>query len=466
VAALAIAVRAIPAVGYPLWQDEVASARIMQASTAGGALDRIAQTESTPPLWYLLAWLVHRTGLPVEAARAIGVATGALLAGLLVLYARRLLPLWAATLAGLTTALAGPLVLRGAELRAYSLYACLALAFAWLLERAAERPRRGRLAALAATTAAGLLTHYFFAFVVVAGLVWLWTSRSGRAARKPVSIATVVGVVPFLVWAPSLGEQVENQRYSWISAFSLSKALAVYSAFGWNPGSLYVGSLVELGAREAALRTAVFVLVVAGCVALWRLGSRGRLAALLAVGPVLLAALLWIGGENLFTSRNVLASAPFAALALAALAASLPGRWSWMAGVVLLVLVVGGLVRERQLAPPPYDRAAAALVSLGWRDGDGLAILPDRDRPSYLGSAYAFRGPIGWYLPGHPQLTLSRRRSCERAFAVVPKGIRGPVGQVQDGMTVDGVDVLRVTCSDGLGEKVQAGGGFVFVARG
>ena len=123
--------------------------------TIGAALGRVEETESTPPLWYGLAWIVEQAGLPVEAARGIGVLAGALLAGLLVVYARRLLPLWAAGLAGLIVALAGQLVLRGAELRAYALYALLALAFAWLLERAAEKTSWGRLAALAGVARPG-----------------------------------------------------------------------------------------------------------------------------------------------------------------------------------------------------------------------------------------------------------------------------------------------------------------------
>ena len=166
--------------------------------TIGAALGRVEETESTPPLWYGLAWIVEQTGLPVEAARGIGVLAGALLAGLLVVYARRLLPLWAAGLAGLIVALAGQLVMRGAELRAYALYALLALAFAWLLERAAEKASWGRLAALAAVAAAGLLTHYFFAFVVLAAVAWLWTTPAFRTTRLPLSVALGSAILPFL----------------------------------------------------------------------------------------------------------------------------------------------------------------------------------------------------------------------------------------------------------------------------
>ena len=410
--------------------------------TIGAAIGRVENTESTPPLWYGLAWIVEQAGLPVEAARGIGVVASALLAGLVVVYARRLLPLWAAGLAGLIVALAGQLVLRGAELRAYALYALLALAFAWLLERAAEKPSWGRLAALAGVAAAGLLTHYFFVFVALAAVAWLWTTPAFRASRLPVSVSLAAAVLPFLLWLPSLVQQVENQRFSWIGDFSLLKAVAVYSAFGWNAGPLYVRDLVQIGALEGVLRVGVFLAVVAGCVVAWRLGPRGRLTAILALAPVGMVALLWLAGENLFTARNVLACAPFAAVAIAALAAALPRRWGRLAAAACVLVVAAGLAREIQLAPPPYDEVADALVELGWEEeaDEFVSITGGAHELSYLGSAYAIRGPVSWYLPGHPRLVLDDGEGCGHVFVVAPGSPDLPV-------QVDGIGVDRVFCT-------------------
>jgi Dolichyl-phosphate-mannose-protein mannosyltransferase len=427
--------------------------------TIGAAVGRVEETESTPPLWYGLAWLVEQAGLPVEAARGIGVVASALLAGLLVVYARRLLPLWAAGLAGFLVALASQLVLRGAELRAYALYALLALAFAWLLERAAERPSNGRLAALAAVGAAGLLTHYFFAFVALAAVAWLWTTPAFRASRLPVSVALGAAILPFLLWLPSLVEQIENQRFSWIGDFSLLKAVAVYSAFGWNAGPLYVRDLVQIGALEGLLRVGVFLAVVAGCVVTWRLGPRGRLTAILALAPIGMVALLWLAGENLFTARNVLACAPFAAVAIAALAAALPQRWGRLAAAACVLVVAGGLAREVELAPPPYDELADDLVQLGWRDGDPIAFYGGVHDLSYLGSAYAVRGPVSWYLPGHPRLVLSDGDLCERAFTV---GRPEPREDDLYVLRADGIGVGRLACPAGFDKLVRGEGGFLF----
>jgi Dolichyl-phosphate-mannose-protein mannosyltransferase len=450
-------VRIPPAVGYPLWQDEVASARIMIEPTIGAAMGRVADTESTPPLWYGLAWMVEQAGFPVEAGRLIGLVASALLAGLLVVYARRFLPLWAAGLAGFIVALAGQLVLRGAELRAYALYALLALVFAWLLERAAERPSWGRLAALAAVAAAGLLTHYFFAFVALAAAAWLWTTPGFRASRLPVSVSLAASVLPFLLWLPSMVEQVENQRFSWIGDFSLLKTVAVYSSFGWNAGPLYVRDLVDIGPLDGILRVGVFLAVVGGCIVAWRLGPRGRLTAILALAPVGMAALLWLAGENLFTARNVLACAPFAALAIAALAASLPRRWGRLAAAACVLVVAVGLAREIELAPPPYDEVADALVELGWEPDTPIAITGGAHELSYLGSAYAVRGPVSWYLPGHPKLVLVKDPDCLFAYGIAPGEPFPPDANV---VRTDGINVFQFPCNP----AVRTAGDFLFEA--
>ena len=454
VAALAAGVRIAPAVEYPLWQDEVASARIVVEPNIGDALARVERTESTPPFWYLLVWLLHRTGVPVEGGRAVSIAAGALLAGLLVVYGRRVLPLWAAGAAGVLVALGGQLVSRGSELRAYSLYAFLALVFAWLLERAAARPSLGRLAVLALSVAVGVLTHYFFALVVVAGLVWLWSAGAFRAAHGRVTAAIGLGALPFAAWAPSFWTQIENQRFSWIGDFDLLKAAASYSTFVWSAGPLYVREQVQLGAWEALARVAVLAVVVAGSIVLARTAQRGRLAALLATLPVVLAAVLWVLGAEVFTSRNLIAAAPFAALAAGALLAALPRPVAVAGAVATLALAVGGFLREQDFEPPPYERVAEALEDEGWHPGDPIAISGGAHELPALGSIYGLRSPVGWYLPGHPELVLppdEGAAACERAFHIVPEE--------------NGIAVQRLPCGPDLEQRAAEAGAILFVPR-
>lgn len=438
-AAGAIAARAPGAIAYPLWQDEVASARILVEPTPWDAVARVADTESTPPAWYLAGWLLHWIGIPVEAVRWLSVLAGGAAAALTLVFARRSLSLPAAIGAGIVVALAWQLVARGHELRAYSLYLFLSVAFALALAAAARQASVRRLAVLAGVAALGLLTHYFFALALVSGALWLLTGVR-RGARAPVAGALAIGVVPLLAWLPGFFEQVANGRYSWVAGFDALKAAAVYSTFFWNADELYVEAQdVAIGGLEAVARLAILGVVVAGAVVLWRRGAEARLAALLATLPVALVTVLWLSGGAVFTTRNLICSAPFAAIAIAAAVAALPRPAGVAAAGAALGLLGLGLVQERTLRPPPYEEYADRVEELGAALGDPVYVLGGAHGLSYLGSSYALRSPIAWYLPGHPELRLLEPPACEEALVV-------------DG-TAEPVRVERLRC-----EEIRPGG--------
>ena len=439
VALLAIGARAPGAVTYPLWQDEVATARIMEEPTFGRMRDHVRETESTPPAWYTLAWSAHKAGISVEAVRWLSVLFGGAFAALTLLFASRFLPVWTAVLAGTISALAWQVVARGHELRAYALYALLSIAFALFLESAARRPRTGMLTAVALTAALGLLTHYFFALALGTGVLWLWTSHTMRAARLRVTAAVGAGILPVLLWLPGLAEQIENQRYSWVAGFDVLKAAAVYSTFFWNAGALYVrADDVAIPALEAVPRVGILVGVLAGGVVLAQRPGPARLCALLATIPVLAASLVWLLGAEVFVTRNLLCAAPFAFICLAALPALLPRPAALATGAAILALLGLGLVQERTLRPPPYDQLARDLVASGWTRTDVVNVIGGAHRLRYLGDAHAISSPVGWYLPGHPVFGPTDDRTCpvyvidgpgRRVFrlpcgAVVPTGAR------------------------------------------
>lgn len=435
----AIAARAPGAIVYPLWQDEVASARILVEPTPWDAVARVADTESTPPGWYFAGWLLHRAGIPVEAVRWLSVLAGGAAAALTLVFARRFLSLPAAIGAGVVVALAWQLVARGHELRAYSLYLLLSLAFALALAEAARRPAGRRLAVLAGVVALGLLTHYFFALALVTGALWL-LARARRDARAPAVAALAIGVVPLLAWLPGFFEQVANGRYSWVAGFDALKAAAVYSTFFWNADELYVETQdVTIDGLEAVARLGILGVVLAGAVVLWRRGSEARLAALLATVPVGLVTVLWLSGGAVFTTRNLICAAPFAAIAIAAALDALPRPAALAAAGATLCLLGVGLVQERTLRPPPYEAYADRVEELGAAPGDPVYVLGGAHSLSYLGSSYALRSPIAWYLPGHPELRLLEPPACENALVV-------------DG-TAEPVRVERVSC-----ERIRPGG--------
>ena len=218
---------AIPrAVQYAFWQDEVGAARVITRAGPIEMLRNVAGTELHPPGFYALGWVLSRLGAPAVWGRGISVAAAIALTIVVVLYAARLMPVYGAALAGLATALGWQFVDHSWELRPYSLFALVCVLFALALERAAERPSLGRLALLAFATAAGLMTHYFFAFTLVAGAIWLVGIRPART----VLLALGAGLVPLLMWAPAAYQQYHDGGYKWIGAFQLRAAVGVYAA--------------------------------------------------------------------------------------------------------------------------------------------------------------------------------------------------------------------------------------------
>lgn len=444
-AALAAAAALPGAIDLPLWQDEVASARVLLESTPAGVVEHVARTESTPPGWYLLAWLAREAGVSIEGLRFLSVLLAAALAGLTVLYASRFLPLWLAGVAGVLTALAWQTVVHGSEVRAYALLGLLTLVFALLLERAAAVPRLGRLAALAVCAAAGAYTHYFFVLAALAGLVWLALERELRAAALRTGGAIVLGSATLLAWLPGLVDQVGAERFGWIDAFDPVKFASLPSALFWNPGTMYAEDGADPGLWAAAGRVAFLAVVLAGCAVLRRLGSSARLCALLVLVPVGVSGIAWLAGLRIVTGRNLIGVTAFAAVALAAVLLPLPRRAAYAAAAAGVAFAVVAYVRMPMAERPDFDRVADALVEEGWEPGDPILVI---------GSLPDFRSPLEWYLPGEVTLAEAEAAgSCEQLF-VVTDLLRGrrllDVVEPARRVRVGSVEVARLPWQDTL----------------
>jgi mannosyltransferase len=462
VALLAAAATLPGALDLPLWQDEVASARVLLERTPAGVVEHVARTESTPPGWYLLAWLPREAGLSIEALRFFSVALAACLAGLTVAYAGRFLPLWIAAVAGVLTALAWQTVVHGSEVRAYALVALLTLLFALLLEHAASVPSLGRLAALAACAAAGAYTHYFFLLAAIAALVWLLLERDLRARAVRVGGAIVLGSATLLAWLPGLVDQMGAERFGWIDAFDPVKLAALPSALFWDPGTMYAEIGRDPGLGEAAARAAILGLVLAGCLVLRRLGRSARLCALLVLVPLGLSGVAWLAGLRIITGRNLIGVTAFAAVALAALLVPLPRRAAVVTAAAGIALAVVSYVLTPMAVRPDFDRVASALVQAGWAPGDPILVV---------GSFADFRSPLEWYLPG--EVTLAEavpEGRCGQLFVVSDFDAGSRMLDVTDPTSrvdVGGVEVARLPWRDTLTAEAEvADGSFLDSANG
>jgi hypothetical protein len=354
------------AVEYSFWQDEVGAARVITRSSPLSMLRGVVGTENHPPGLYSFGWLLDSIGVPVVWHRALSVLAAMALSGLVVLYARRLLPLWAAALAGLGTALGWQFWRHGWELRPYSLLALMCLLYVLALEWAAEQPTRRRLALLAAAVAVGSMTHYFFLFTLGAGVIWVYLRKR---QLRPLLLAIAAGLVPLVVWLPAFYKQLTSDRFR-TPDFSLSSALETY------------GALFVRGNVNGVLALLVLGLVLFGALRLWRTSAAGRLCALCAVVPVAAASLVWLVGPDIYIVKNLIGAAPFAAVAIAA---------ALTATAAAAVLIVVAYVDKRAPIIPDYDLVAAALVREGWQEQDPILVF---------GPPYQLVHPLDWYLPG------------------------------------------------------------------
>jgi hypothetical protein len=379
------------ALSSPFWQDEVASARVLREPGFLAMLHRVGLTESTPPLWYTVAWLTHRSGVSIHDVRLLSVVANGLAVALVVVLAGRSVPPGFAVFAGAVVAFGGEFSAQGRWLRAYELFALLAVVFAVALLRAAAKASWFRMAALTVATGAGCLTHYFFFFTVAAAVGWLLLEPRLRPVRTRLLLAVVGGLLPLVFWLPSFVRQFERRRYAWVGSFRwrlvLETPLRLFTPLlgGW------------FGIAAAVL---VIAALTEGAVALCREGLGGRLCVVLAAGPWAIAGLTWAAGVHVYSVRNMIGIGPFVAVGVAMALARLPRRAGAVAAGAVVLAAVVGFAWSQGKVEPPFDRLAHSLVAQGWQQRDTLAVF---------GNVNEFRSPLEWYLPPGTRLHQVRR---------------------------------------------------------
>ncbi|MFJ1703438.1 glycosyltransferase family 39 protein [Kitasatospora sp. NPDC088346] len=446
--ALAMLAAGLWRIGTPdLWRDELSS---WTAATRGlGELfAMLHQVDASIGAYYVV--LHFWTGLFGASATSLRLPSVLAMAGaaaFTALIGRRMFRSSAAGLAAGLLFVAVPAVSRYAqEARAYALVVCATAAATWFLLRALERPGFGRWAAYAACTAVGGVFHLvsLSALVGQTALVLLRARQSGsRRLLWQYPLAALVAVVP-AVPVILLGARQSGRQLSWLARPDL-RLLRTF----WD------GLLAPSSVLYAFLALAALVLV--------RPGARRPAVELLllAVVPVVAVWLVSQGGTSYFLDRYLLFTVP----ACAALAGGGVGAvWATLRGtkplrtnpapatappsaappatarpgpavrarvvaalavpaVALAVLVPSALglpVQRTQrgaLAHSPTDyRAAAALVSAGYRRGDGLVTAAGSQAWRMIGPGIAYH-----LTPGVQPTPLFVRQSAAQAEDLYPK---------------------------------------------
>jgi hypothetical protein len=334
------------------------------AAGARQVIRAVQLSDTSPPLYYLLLNVWTRTLATSDRALRLFSVFWALAAFPLLWSLGQRLGGWrAAASAAALYALAPPSLYYAVEARMYAMLWFLALAFAWLTVRLHDRGSRpGTLLLWILAGAAGFLTHYFFAFVWAAGVLWI-VLYPGRSARPPLLAAVLATAAAALPWYAQLPASLHRWRVtgSWLDGpLSLAQALSAPVLLAWN---LLAGRGIWGGSRWMDRILAALFLLLA--LAIWRRGLKPLFS------PVPLLLWLWLLAACVGPVVFDLMRGTFA---------SLMARYALSALPVAMLLVGFALSR----LPPRANAVLLALIVAAWAPGIRVVFQDPRAWEPYV----------------------------------------------------------------------------------
>src|SRR4051812_1060010 len=165
------------------WYDESVTVGLVQHDL-WGVLDRIPGSESTPPLYYVLAWLWTRVfGSGEVGIRSLSALLGTVAIPVFYIAARELTRSERAGIAVAALAAFNPLLVwYSQEARTYALLMLLGALSLYFFARLLKGVETRFLVWWAVTSALAFTAHYFAGFLVVPEAAWLlWRTPNRRA---------------------------------------------------------------------------------------------------------------------------------------------------------------------------------------------------------------------------------------------------------------------------------------------
>ena len=368
------------------WYDE-ANSDLLVRHSLGEMLGLLPATESTPPLYYVLAWFWTRLfGTGEAGLRSLSALFGVVLIPVAYTLGKAAVTRRVGLVLAALVAFNPMLIWYSQEARSYALLTLLSavalLALVWALR--APEPRAFALWALASSLA--LTTHYYAILVVAPMALWLLVQH-GRRLGAQIAVAMVAACGTALV--PLALRQNATGHDHWISAHALGLRLS----------QILPQVVIGPSAPERVLLK--FIGFAAGAVALVLLAARAdpverragaQAAALVAVGFALNFALILLGYDDLIT-RNLLA---LMVPVLLVLAAGLGARRASYLGLVTAAVLCAlgitaavGVASDQILQRPDWRPVARVLGPPP--HGGGRVIVIER---------YNFFLPLSLYTPG------------------------------------------------------------------
>jgi 4-amino-4-deoxy-L-arabinose transferase-like glycosyltransferase len=370
------------------WFDEANTALLVHFPL-GKMLGLVPQSESTPPLYYCVAWVWARVfGYREAGLRSLSALAGVLTVPVAYAAGAKLISRRSGLVVAGLCASNPFLIWYSQEARSYALLVLLSaaslLAFAYVLERPSPRTS----AAWVIASGLALATHYYAVLAVAPEALWLlFIHRRSRAVHVAVALVALCG----LALIPLAISQEGTGNASWIGGISLVPRLRQMVP------QFLIG--FQAPAYETLLRVAEAIAAI-GLVALLAradaLERRGALiAGSIAVGGLVVNLLLIAAGTDDLITRNLLALwLPAALLVAGGLGARRAGAAGIAAAVALCAIGITGAVAvtvNRSFQRPDWRAVAGALGTVPAAASPGRAILVQH---------YSDLLPLSLYLPG------------------------------------------------------------------
>ncbi len=420
------------------WVDEATTVHELHLSL-GAMLHEIRVGETTPPLYFLVAWVWAKIfGTGEVGLRALSALFGIGLIPLLYACTRELVTRWAGVLAAAFAAVSPFLIWYSQEARAYALFALLCGLSFLFFARLRHGPSRHDLVLWAVVSALAVLTHFFAGFIVAPeALALLWWQRSRAVAIAVAAVAVVqLALLPLVI-----GDT--GHPLQWIKAFPLSiriKQVPVDFALS----SLYQSQAVTYGlAGAAVVAVAAAVLLAFGGGPKRRRGA--MIAAAVAAFVILVPIVLALLGRDYLVPRNLIAAWIPLVVVLAA-ACTAPRTLPF--GIVLAAVLLGGFIYAglRIDSDSAYQRPdwRGVADALGRPAGTRAIVAYDAGFASQPLTVYM--PGIPWQQFGGPPVTIGEIDVVGNAFQTSPSRLPAGVRRLSSA-TVAGFQVDRFALS-------------------
>jgi len=344
------------------WFDEATTAHAVQLSF-GGLLHVVRTTESTPPLYYVVAWVWAKVfGAGEAGLRSLSAVAGTALIPIAYLCGRELLSRASGYVTAALAAVSPFLIWYSQEARAYMLFAAFCGLSLLFFARARRDPSTANITLWTIFSALAVLTHFFAGFLVAPEALWLVATARSRTTLIGTGalVAVQLAVVPLAV------NDLSHPLLGWIKEFSLQTRIEQVPV-DFAASTLYQTSFVTHGLMAAALAAAACgVLLVLGRDPHHRRGA--TVAATIAATVLLAPLILAVAGRDYYIARNLIPAC------------------------IPLALVIAGACTSRRTLPAGVPLAALTLAGFVYA-GIYIDQHPQYQRPNWRGVAHAL-GPV------------------------------------------------------------------------